>query len=66
MTKRIAAAGAIAVMLTLTACAGEEWDPTDESHFTPQVITVDGREVKCVLYRMGHAGGLSCDWESAR
>lgn len=68
MTKRIAAAaaGALAMMLTLTACSAEYWDSTHENKLTPKVITVDGRDVTCVIYKSGYAGGLSCDWEDAR
>ena len=65
MTKRItAAAGAIAAMLTLTACGAEDWDGTHENHLTPRVITVDGRDVTCVIYKSGYGGGVSCDWEA--
>ena len=67
MTKRIAATtGALAMMLTLTACGAENWDSTHEKHLTPKVITVDGRDVTCVIYQSGNAGGVSCDWEGAR
>ena len=69
MTKRIAAvaaAGTIALMTALTACSAEDWDRTNENRLTPKVITVDGREVTCVIYQSGHAGGLSCDWDGAR
>lgn len=65
MTKRItAAAGAIALALTLTACGAENWDSSHEKNLTPKVVTVDGREVTCILYKSGYAGGLSCDWET--
>ena len=67
MTKRIsAAAGSIAAMLTLTACGAEDWDGTHENKLTPRVITVDGRDVTCVIYRPTNGGGVSCDWEGAR
>ena len=67
MTKRIiSTAGIIAVMLTLTACDGENLDTINEKHFTTKVIPVDGREVKCLLYQNAPYGGLSCDWDGAR
>ena len=68
MTKRITAvaAGTIALMTALTACSAEDWDSTHEKNLTPKVITVDDREVTCVIYKSGYAGGLSCDWEGAR
>ena len=66
MTKRITATGTIAAMLALTACGAEDWDSTHENNLTPKVITVDGREVTCVLYKSGNGGGVSCDWEGAR
>ena len=67
MTKRItAAAGTIALALTLTACSAEDWDNTHENHLTPKVITVDDREVTCVIYKAGNGGGVSCDWEGSR
>ena len=67
MAKRIiATAGIIAVMLTLTACGAENLDSTHENHLTPRVVTVDGRDVTCVIYRPTNGGGVSCDWEGAR
>lgn len=66
MTKRIAATGAIIAMLTLTAACGTDRDSTRESDLTPQVVTVNGREVTCVGYPSGFVGGLSCDWEGSR
>ena len=67
MTKRIAAAtGAIAAMLMLTACSAGYQYSTRETNLTPQVITVDGREVTCVTYPIGYVGGIDCDWEGAR
>lgn len=68
MNKRIAAvaAGAIALMTALTACSAEYWDSTHENTLTPREITVDGRDVICVIYKSGYGGGVSCDWESAR
>ena len=67
MTKRIAAAtGAIVAMLMLTACGAEYRYSTHETNLTPQVVTVDGREVTCVTYPGGYVGGIDCDWEGAR
>lgn len=66
MTKRIAAACTLTMTLMLTACGAENWDSTHEKHLTPKVITVDGRDVTCVIYKSGNGGGLSCDWEGAR
>lgn len=66
MTKRIAATGAIAAVLTLTACGTGGGDSTRESDLTTQVITVDGREVTCVTYPIGFVGGIDCDWENSR
>lgn len=67
MTKRITtAAGAIALALTLTACSAETLDSTHENKLTPRVITVDDREVTCVIYKPGSGGGVSCDWEGSR
>lgn len=66
MIKRITAAGVIALALTLTACGAENWDSTHENNLTPKVITVDGRDVTCVIYKSGNGGGVSCDWEGAR
>lgn len=66
MTKRIAAACALAMMLMLTSCSAEDWDSTHEKNLTSRVITVDGRDVTCVIYKAGNAGGVSCDWEGAR
>lgn len=67
MTKRIAAAAAaIAAVLALTACGTGGGDSTHESDLTPQVITVNGREVTCVTYPTGYVGGIDCDWEGSR
>ena len=67
MTKRIAATtGALAMILMITACGAEDWDSTHENNLTPRVITVDGRDVTCVIYRPTNGGGLSCDWDGAR
>lgn len=67
MKKRIAAAtGAIAAMVTLTACGTGGQDSTHESDLITQVITVDGREVTCVTYPTGFVGGIDCDWEGSR
>lgn len=30
------------------------------------IQTPDGREVVCVSWKSGHAGGLDCDWEGSR
>lgn len=66
MKKRIAAAGAIAAVLTLTACGTGGGGSTHESDLITQVITVDGREVTCVTYPIGYVGGIDCDWEGSR
>jgi len=66
MTKRITAAGTIALTLTLTACGTGGGGSTHESDLTTQVITVDGREVTCVTYPIGYVGGIDCDWEGSR
>ena len=67
MTKRIAAATvAIAATIMLTACGAEYRYSTRETNLTPQVVTVDGREVTCVTYPSGSVGGIDCDWEGSR
>ena len=64
MTRRTSVALALAASLMLTACSAEDWDSTHESNLHPRTVTVDDREVTCVLYKAGYAGGLSCDWEA--
>lgn len=63
-TKIILSAVASAVLLT--GCGGEP-DPRtgDPSGMVERHIRLeDGREIVCVTWKAGYAGGLSCDWSA--
>ena len=65
MPKRIiATAGAIAVMLTLTACAAEDRPSTGASSVVVRTIHVDGHAMQCAIYRPPNGGGIDCNWEA--
>lgn len=70
MKSRIAT---LAVALTLTlptlaACGNDPKEPNGKPSGTFGVVTVnvDGRDVRCVTWKNGYAGGLDCDWEAGR
>lgn len=47
----------------LSGCADKTGEPID---VTERVVELnDGREVPCVYFRSGYAGGISCDWDNA-
>ena len=70
--RALAAAAALAAMLTLTACmpSGPATEKTNDAR--PEVVTPfevnleDGRIVLCVFAKSSYGGGLSCDWAGAQ
>lgn len=55
------AAGLAALALLLTGCASGE-ETNDGTVRERSVELSDGRTVTCLTYKVGYAGGLSCDW----
>lgn len=59
--------------LALTGC-GTGGSPENDDNaggkskalYERSITLTDGRDVTCVVYGSGHAGGLSCDWENAQ
>jgi hypothetical protein len=68
MTKTGMAAAAAVALLALTACGNDPKEPNGKPSGTFGVVTVnvDGRDVRCVTWKNGYAGGLDCDWEKDR
>lgn len=57
-----------AAAMALTGCSSSIEDPStgEDTRITERhVTTQDGREVTCLVYTAGYAGGLSCDWDGA-
>ena len=68
--KKLALGLLIASGLLLTGCAETASEPanTKAAALYESVVTLsDGRKVLCVTYESGrNAGGVSCDWDSAK
>lgn len=56
----------IIVLAAVSGCSGPAVDRTvrvDDNRLDERTIILsDGREITCVVYKAGRAGGLSCDW----
>ena len=56
---------AVAALL-LTGCGAADADTGKSTNLSEKKIALkDGRQVTCVVYKAGYAGGLSCDWDNA-
>lgn len=65
-TKRIAVVTALSVLL-LTGCGVADTETGVSTGLEQNTISLkDGRQVTCVVYKAGYAGGLSCDWDNAK
>lgn len=54
---------ALVVLLALSGC-GRSLGL--ESRSAEWVDLGDGTEVRCVIWKLANAGGISCDWENVR
>lgn len=69
MKKKFIAIGLAA--LVLAGCSSEFSGNTEDDGI-PSTMAVDvvqlpdGREVVCVAWKLGYAGGLQCDWDNAK
>lgn len=54
----------VLAVLALTACSNDPSAPNTEpeGRFTVVTVDVNGRDVPCVTWKNGYAGGLDCDW----
>lgn len=58
-----------AVVLLVAGCGNDPYNPTTaKGYFGVTQVSVNGRSVSCITWtnRVGKAGGLSCDWQTAR
>ena len=56
---------AVAALL-LTGCGAADAETGESTGLEQNTIELkDGRQVTCVVYKAGYAGGLSCDWDNA-
>jgi hypothetical protein len=55
----------VALVLGLVGCSANDADDGSAGRIS-WVQLPDGREVLCVAWKSGYAGGLSCDWDNAR
>lgn len=65
-TARVALAAL--VLITLAGCTmtdAESVDATPRARAAWSQPLPDGREVMCVFAKSGHAGGVTCDWNTA-
>ena len=58
----------LASLLILSGCGreGVAVSRTNDNLTEESITLSDGREVVCVVYKHGRAGGLSCDWEGGK
>jgi len=58
--------GALAVVavFALAACGNDPAKPDTSpgGYFNVTTVNVNGRQIPCVTWKNGYAGGLSCDW----
>lgn len=52
------------LLLTLTGCSNV--GKALERNWEFDRVMKDGRTVTCIAWKLGYAGGLSCDWENAK
>ena len=54
----------VCVLFLLTACGNDPNAPDQKpgGHFGVTTVHVGDRDVPCVTWKQGYAGGLSCDW----
>lgn len=69
MIKIISAAAIVGALCLGTAGCGLDNNPTAPDtqpgdYFGVTDVNVHGRSVSCVTWKLGYAGGLSCDWGS--
>ncbi|AIY01197.1 hypothetical protein ART_1598 [Arthrobacter sp. PAMC 25486] len=67
--KKTLATLAIIAVLALTGCDVGKPDETTgaKTNIEERHVTLnDGREITCLRYKSGYAGGLSCDWAGAK
>lgn len=69
MTRLVKAALTVAAVLAVTGCGDSDPangpanpDPSPGGYFRTVTVNVDGRQVPCVTWKQGYAGGISCDW----
>ena len=53
-------------LISLTGCSGSPAkDPkVSTGSFKTTIVNVDGRDIPCITWKQGNAGGLSCDWNN--
>lgn len=68
MTKLAALAAVAALSVAAAGCGNNPSQPASQPKGTFRVVDVNvhGRTVACVTWSTGHAGGITCDWESAK
>ena len=53
-------------LISLTGCAGSGSTAPDPKvstgSFKTTIVNVDGRDIPCITWKQGYAGGISCDW----
>lgn len=51
-------------LISLTGCS--EYPAKDPKvstgSFKTTIVNVDGRDIPCITWKQGYAGGISCDW----
>lgn len=66
MKRKMMAVAALCVLL-LTGCGVADAETGESTGLEQNTIELkDGRQVTCVVYKAGYAGGLSCDWDNAK
>lgn len=66
MKTRLAAVLSVALLATtLAGCSNDPSKPSGDATGTFRVVTVnvDGRDIRCVTWKDGHGGGISCNWQ---
>ena len=71
--KFVALAAAAVVAISLAGCGSGGSPETDSNAggtssylYERSVTLTDGRQVTCIVYIAGYAGGVDCDWDNAR
>ena len=51
-------------LISLTGCSEPPAkDPkVSTGSFKTTIVNVDGRDIPCITWILGYAGGISCDW----
>ncbi len=58
------ALAAVALTWALVGCSNDPSNPdTPRGKFGTTEVSVGDRQIPCITWKAGYAGGISCDWD---